>query len=273
MLKNFKIVKMLVRSCFLIAVIKCLKGHWSLGLLFNVKKQKVGHSLSHAVSDKVTYWAVRWQLKKAKSLRSLLPSPKYFAEKVCKSQHSTRVSVEDKFMKLSWSPPLQPDPTTPSQTRPCMMVWVTPRQGHVQRGPGRPYILLRETPCPLVSIPQFLPHLTQTHTNLICGSSFFWICWQLFLDLSTKFFGFVDNFFGFVNKFFWICQPNFLNLLEKYANDTIQWLHRYMGHTAWAPEGREGRSQRGPKGRKLEVGSRRAPKLLVSYKTSEAKAV
>ena len=36
-----------------------------------------------------------------------------------------------------------------------------------------------------------------------------------------------------------------------------------MGHTAWAPEGREGRSQRGPKGRKLEVGARRAPKLLV----------
>ena len=38
---------------------------------------------------------------------------------------------------------------------------------------------------------------------------------------------------------------------------------RFLGHTAWAPEGRNGRSQGGPKGRKLEVGARRAPKLLV----------
>ena len=59
-----KIVKMLVRSCFLITVIKCLKGHRSLGSLFNVKKQKVSQSLSQWVSDKVTYWAVRWQLKR-----------------------------------------------------------------------------------------------------------------------------------------------------------------------------------------------------------------
>ena len=28
---------------------------------------------------------------------------------------------------------------------------------------------------------------------------------------------------------------------------------------AWAPEGREGRSQGGPKGHQLEVGARRAP--------------
>ena len=41
--KIVKIVKMLVRSCFLITVIKYLKGHWSLGSLFNVKKQKVAH--------------------------------------------------------------------------------------------------------------------------------------------------------------------------------------------------------------------------------------
>ena len=61
--KLSKIVKMLVRSCFLITVIKCLKGHWSLVSLFNVKKQKVGQWLSDSVSDKVTYWAVRWQLK------------------------------------------------------------------------------------------------------------------------------------------------------------------------------------------------------------------
>ena len=37
----------------------------------------------------------------------------------------------------------------------------------------------------------------------------------------------------------------------------------YHYHTAWAPEGREGQSQAGPKGHKLEVGARRAPKLLV----------
>ena len=38
-----------------------------------------------------------------------------------------------------------------------------------------------------------------------------------------------------------------------------------MGHTAWAPEGREGRYQAGPKGRSLEVGARRAPRLLVLH--------
>ena len=31
------------------------------------------------------------------------------------------------------------------------------------------------------------------------------------------------------------------------------------GHTAWAPEGREGRCQAGPKGPKLEVGVQRTP--------------
>ena len=38
-----------------------------------------------------------------------------------------------------------------------------------------------------------------------------------------------------------------------------------VGHMAWAPEGRkgrEGRSQAGPKGRNLEVGPRRGPRLL-----------
>ena len=56
--KIVKIVKMLVRSCFLITVIKYLKGHWSLGSLFNVNKQKVGHSLTqwqgHLLSCQVT---------------------------------------------------------------------------------------------------------------------------------------------------------------------------------------------------------------------------
>ena len=32
-----------------------------------------------------------------------------------------------------------------------------------------------------------------------------------------------------------------------------------VGHTAWAPEGCEGRSQGGPKGRRIEVEARRAP--------------
>ena len=36
-----------------------------------------------------------------------------------------------------------------------------------------------------------------------------------------------------------------------------------VGQTAWGPEGREGRYQAGPKGCNLEVGARRAPRLLV----------
>ena len=40
---------MLVRSCFLITVIKCLKGHWSLGSLFNVK-----------IKRSVTQWVSEW---------------------------------------------------------------------------------------------------------------------------------------------------------------------------------------------------------------------
>ena len=53
---------------------------------------------------------------------------------------------------------------------------------------------------------------------------------------------------------------------------TIQSLHRWLGHTAWAPEGREGRSQAGPKGRKLEVGAQRAPRLLV-FKLKKKKII
>ena len=36
-------------------------------------------------------------------------------------------------------------------------------------------------------------------------------------------------------------------------------------HTVWAPEGRKGRSQAGQKSHQLEVGGRRARKLLVTY--------
>ena len=42
-------------------------------------------------------------------------------------------------------------------------------------------------------------------------------------------------------------------------------MHCCVGHTAWAPEGREERSQGGPKGRRVEVGARRAPKLQVDH--------
>ena len=82
--KTFKIFN-IVKNCqncqnvsqvmFLINVIKCLKGHWSLGSLFNVKKQKVSEwvseSVSEWVSDKVTYWAVRWQLKKVRENKNI----------------------------------------------------------------------------------------------------------------------------------------------------------------------------------------------------------
>ena len=40
MVTIFKIVKMLARSCFLITLTKCLKGHKSPGLLFGVKNKK-----------------------------------------------------------------------------------------------------------------------------------------------------------------------------------------------------------------------------------------
>ena len=55
----FVIVIWFVRSCLLITLIACLKGHKSLRVLFGSVFQKclVG-------SDKWTYRAVRWQLKK-----------------------------------------------------------------------------------------------------------------------------------------------------------------------------------------------------------------
>ena len=46
-----------------------------------------------------------------------------------------------------------------------------------------------------------------------------------------------------------------------------------VGHTARAPEGREGRYQAGLKGRSLEVGARRAPRLLVNNNDSAPKDV
>ena len=44
--------KMLVRSCFLITLIKCVKGHKSLGSLCNVKsKSTVSQLVSQSVSE------------------------------------------------------------------------------------------------------------------------------------------------------------------------------------------------------------------------------
>ena len=54
-------IKILARSCFFITLIKCIKGHMSLRLLFEcqVVKSLVSQSVSEwQVSDKVTYCAV-----------------------------------------------------------------------------------------------------------------------------------------------------------------------------------------------------------------------
>ena len=55
MWKLSQIVKMLVKSCFLITLIKCLKGHRSLGLLFFCQVVK------SLVSDSVSEWLSQWQ--------------------------------------------------------------------------------------------------------------------------------------------------------------------------------------------------------------------
>ena len=52
---------------------------------------------------------------------------------------------------------------------------------------------------------------------------------------------------------------------------TIPSLHCCVGHTAWAPEGRDGHYQAGPKGCNLEVGARRAPRLLSTINGLESK--
>ena len=55
-----KIVKMLVRSCLLITLIKCRKGHkcpeWPSDTRWLILCSKIK---SESLSDKVTYWAVR----------------------------------------------------------------------------------------------------------------------------------------------------------------------------------------------------------------------
>ena len=56
----FFIVFFLVRSCLLITLIKCLKGHKSLGSLCSVLKTLIvsGAQGTDQGTDKVTYWAV-----------------------------------------------------------------------------------------------------------------------------------------------------------------------------------------------------------------------
>ena len=56
----FVIVFLLVRSCLLITLIKCLKLHKSLGSLWCCVFKRC---LSQWVSDNVTYWAVGWTAK------------------------------------------------------------------------------------------------------------------------------------------------------------------------------------------------------------------
>ena len=94
----------------------------------------------------------------------------------------------------------------------------------------------------------------------------FWICPWYFLDLSVIYFGFVPDIFWFSQQLLCISQYNFLISWPFFLHLCclpFQWPHRCVGHPAWAPEGREGRSQAGPKGHQLEVEARRAPKLQV----------
>ena len=70
-----KIVKMLVRSCFLITLFKCLKGHKSLRSLGNVKSKS---TLSESVSDKVTYFTAKktGKIQVFKEMKTLFLSSK-----------------------------------------------------------------------------------------------------------------------------------------------------------------------------------------------------
>ena len=61
----YDIVFLLVRSCPLITLIKCFKGHKSLGSLCCCVflKRSLTQWVSEWVSDNVTYWAVGWTAK------------------------------------------------------------------------------------------------------------------------------------------------------------------------------------------------------------------
>ena len=68
----------MVRSCLLVTLITCLKGHKSLRVLYGRVFQQwlsVSYSVSQSVSDKGPYRAVRGQLKTAqKKLYNILGS-------------------------------------------------------------------------------------------------------------------------------------------------------------------------------------------------------
>ena len=65
--KKVQSCQKIVRSCLLITLIKCLKGHRSLGSLFDVKSKS---TLSESVSESVSEWVTRspielfWTAKK-----------------------------------------------------------------------------------------------------------------------------------------------------------------------------------------------------------------
>ena len=65
----------------------------------------------------------------------------------------------------------------------------------------------------------------------------------------------------------WTCLHS---LWKMWGDGTLQ-CSCCVGHMAWAPKGREGR-EAGPKGRNLEVGARRAPRLLVWIEDHQIKA-
>ena len=93
------------------------------------------------------------------------------------------------------------------------------------------FSLLLESPCPSVC-----PFVTKFSASYTSGSGIIDVC-IIHTCIKIK-----DHMYGYMHHG-----------------------HICVGHTAWAPEGREGRSQGGPKGHTLEVGARRAPKLLVFY--------
>ena len=68
----------------------------------------------------------------------------------------------------------------------------------------------------------------------------------------------------------WILGTFLHSRWKMWGDGTLQ-CSRCVGHMAWAPEGREGR-EAGPKGRNLEVGARRAPRLLVWIEDHQIKA-
>ena len=73
--------------------------------------------------------------------------------------------------------------------------------------------------------------------------------WRIFLGLLVQLIGGIS---GIIGDFFWISQKKimaFSIFSLKFLWFSHYLMQRCVGHTAWAPEGHEGRSQAGPKGR------------------------